>query len=411
MNSLKLTIRLALAGLNHNKTRAFLTMLGIIIGVSSVIAIISLGKGAQSLITNSLESVGTNLVAVLPGASNDSGPPAAAFGIVTKTLTIDDALAIEKLPLVKEISPAVSGADDLTYRGKITDGNFVGVYPAYLTVENQQVERGRFINEADLRGKKKVIVLGNTVKNELFGDASPIGKTVRIGDASFQVIGYLESKGSSFFQNPDTQVYVPLTTAQSQLLDIQHLNVIRATVISEVLVNQAKDQIRDLLMVRHDIRDPDAADFSVRSISQALDVFGGITSGLTFFLASIAAVSLLVGGIGITNVMMMTVTERTKEIGLRKALGARPKQIRNQFVVETLVLTLIGGFIGMILGIGFSYFVAVLLHIFGYTWDFVISVQSIILSIGISVFIGLVFGLYPARKASNLNPIEALRYE
>ncbi len=411
MQNPKLIIKMALDSIFHNKLRAFLTILGIVIGVSSVISIMSIGAGAQSLITSSIQNIGTNLVAILPGKSDDSGPPASALGIVITTLKADDARAIEQLPNVDAVTAYSRGNGDLVYQNRSIAGNFTGVSSSFVEVEDHDLEIGRFFNQREQRGATRVAVLGADIRDELFPFANPLGANVKINNVSFRVIGVLERKGSFLVNNPDNQIYIPLEAAQNILLGYDHLGFIRLKVDNEENVDSVKDNIRKLLRFRHSITDPANDDFSVRSLSQALDVFTGITSGLKFFLAAIAAISLIVGGIGITNIMLMTIKERTREIGLRKAIGAKPENIKNQFLIEALVLTVIGGVGGIVVGISLSFVLAIVVQQLGYEWQFVVPPTGIIASVAVSIIIGLTFGVYPAKKAAKLNPIESLRYE
>lgn len=411
MNSSSLVLRLAFAGIFENKVRAFLTMLGIVIGVAAVIAIMAIGAGAQSLITGSIQKMGTNLVGVLPGASDDSGPPAAAMGIVITTLTYDDAKAIEKLPHVVGISAYANGAAEIVAGRETVNGNFSGVTAAYPLVENHAVEFGRFYTESEERTAKKVAVIGAELREDLFPHTEPIGKKIKIKDAKFTVIGVLEKKGASLASNPDNQVFVPLATAQKILLGQQHLGLIRIKVDQEKYVPVVMESVTQTLRYRHRIDNPEDDDFSVRSLSQALETLTAVTDGLKFFLASIAAISLIVGGIGITNIMLMTVKERTREIGLKKAIGAKPSQIRNQFLLEALIVTGIGGTMGILLGALLSLMIALVAWRLEYTWTLSVSLFSVGLSFFVALFVGVVFGMYPARKAARLNPIDALRYE
>jgi len=406
-----LVVKLAINGLMTNKFRSFLTMLGIIIGVSSVISIISIGEGAKGLITNTIKQMGTDVIAVLPGASDDKGPPASVYGIVITTLNIEDAKAIERIPHVTDVAGYTRGSTEISYKTRSLNGTMTGVSYNFLQVENRSVYQGRFFTQNEESGNEKVAVIGAELKKELFPLTDPINEKIKIKDELFKVIGVLESKGSSLAQNYDNQVFIPLELSQKIILGTSHLSMIRIRLDDEKNVDITLEQIKKILRNRHNIKVPGNEDFSVRSLSKALDTFNQISLAIKFFLACIAAISLLVGGIGITNIMLMTVKERTREIGLRKAIGAKPLHIRNQFLLESTVLTILGGLIGTILGIIFSYFVSVIVGFFGYDWSFHVPVYSIFLSILVSMFIGLSFGSLPAIKASRLNPIDALRYE
>lgn len=411
MKSYLLVLRLALSGILENKTRTLLTMLGIIIGIASVITIMSVGAGAESLITSSVKKIGTNLVGVLPGASNDNGPPAAAMGISITTLTKDDAEALAKLPHIEGISAYSNGTGEIVAGKETIDGTFNGITADYPIVENHAVERGRFFTTAEERASKKVAVLGSELRDDLFPHTDALGKNITIRGIPFRVIGVLEKKGASLVNNPDTQLFIPLSTAQKILLGVRHLGLMRIKIDDEKNVESAMENIRRILRQRHDITNPDDDDFSVRSLSQAVETLSGITSALRFFLASIAAISLIVGGIGITNIMLMSVTERTREIGLKKAIGARPEQIQGQFLLEAVLLTGTGGVLGMIFGTLFSLLIATIAWHLEYDWTFSVSPASLGISFFVALFVGIVFGLSPAERASKLKPIEALRYE
>lgn len=386
-------------------------MLGIIIGIASVVAIMAIGKGAESLITGSIKKVGTNLVGVLPGASNDNGPPASAMGISIKTLTYDDALAIAKLPEVEGISAYARGNSEIVAGKESYTATFSGITADYPIVENHAVETGRFFTEAEERAGKRVAVLGSDIKEELFPFTDPLGESIRIHGIPFTVIGIMEKKGSSLVINPDNQVFLPLSITQKILLHQNYLGLIRVKIISEEAVPSALLRIEQILRTRHDITSPNDDDFSVRSLSQALEMLSTILLGLRLFLASIAGISLIVGGIGIMNVMFMTVSQRTREIGIKKAIGATPQQIEFEFLLEAIVLTGIGGVIGTIIGILLSWGIAIGAQHSGYDWEFFISGTAIVLALVTAMGVGIIFGLYPARKAAKLRPIDALRYE
>jgi putative ABC transport system permease protein len=411
MNNFWFTLKIALSSLNGNRLRSFLTMLGIIIGIASVIAIVSLGAGAQSLISNALKNLGTSTLIVLPGNANDSGPPASALGIIVVTLTDDDAEALTTLPGVVSVTGNKDGSAEMVYLKRFTNGNYSGVNYTYPSLESHNASSGRFFTEQEDSSGKQVVVLGQNVKDKLFPLSDPLGEKMKIQGQAFTVIGVLESKGSTFFDNPDNRVYVPLKVAQNLLSGEDHLSSIRVLVEDESLVPIVKVSVQQLLRYRHEIEGAENDDFSVRSVQQALDIFNGITNALKFFLASIAAVSLIIGGISITNIMLMTVKERTREIGLRKALGAKPAQIQSQFLLESVVLTVVGGFIGVLVGALLSLFVAVVMQSLDYDWSFELSLSAISIAFFTSAFIGITFGYFPAKRAASLDPIKALRYE
>lgn len=399
-------------GLLSRKGRSFLTILGIVIGVAGVITIVALGAGAQSLVLSQLNSLGTNLVGILPGKSNDNGPPAAVFGIQITTLTVDDARAIQtEVPHIAAVAAFVRGSGTIVWNNKNVDTFFTATQASVTNVQTTPIAGGRFFDAREEKGGINVMVLGWDVKQELFGDTDPIGKVVKIKNVPFEVIGYTKKQGTVAFQNQDDQVFIPLIIGQKQLLGINYLQFIRARVDETANVKPAIAAITDLLKERHRIESNDDVDFSVRDLADAIKLLSGITDALRLFLAAMAAISLLVGGIGIMNIMLVTVAERTREIGLRKAVGATHNNIRNQFLLESGIVTLIGGIIGIVIGSMLAYLIALGARYAGYTWEFIISPTSILLAVGVSVAVGVIFGYYPARKAARLNPIEALRYE
>jgi len=398
----------ALNTLRVNKLRTFLAVLGIVIGIGSVIALISLGQGSQASITNQIESLGANLLTISPGSLR-SGFVQGGGGSAT-TLTLADAEAIATSPTVTDVSnvsPEYSGRAQVTAGSNNANTQTIGATAVYSTVHKIEVASGRFITDYDNAGLSKVAVIGPTVVTNLFGEgADPIGQSIRIKGQAFKVVGVTVSKGGSGLGNQDDIIYVPLMVAQKILFGATSLTSISVEAKSSEVMTTAEDQVGYLLLDRHKIADPANADFSIFSQSDILNTASSVTGIFTALLSGIAAISLVVGGIGIMNIMLVTVTERTREIGLRKALGAKKKDIITQFLIESIILTFAGGIIGMIVGVLISLALSKIIGI-----PFAISAGSVTLAIGVSTSIGILFGWYPARKAANLQPIEALRYE
>ncbi len=394
--------------LSANKVRSGLTMLGIVIGISSVIAMVALGQGAQSSIQSSIQSIGSNLIIVTPGTQRGPGFTVSAGRGSAQTLTLEDANAIQsEVSLVKAVSPEVARRYQITSRGQNTNTQVVGVTSAYPTVRNLEVSDGSFITDQNLRGASKVAVLGPTTRDDLFGQgANPIGQTIRINRSDFKVIGVTKAKGGSGFSNQDDTIFVPLSTAQRFLSGDQYVTSISVAAQDSESTSAVQQQITELLLNRHHIANPQLADFSTLNQADIVATASSVTQTFTILLAAVAGISLIVGGIGIMNMMLTTVTERTKEIGLRKAIGAKKRDISLQFLAEAVTLTFIGGLVGIILGWGISFGV----RYFGILQTQV-TVSSILLAFGVSAAIGIIFGYYPAHRAAGLNPIETLRYE
>lgn len=408
-------MKLAWSGLLTNKGRSFLTMLGIIIGIASVIIIVSAGAGAQSLIYNQIRSLGSNLIGVLPGQGGEKGPPASVYGVVITTLKYEDALALMQgpnaIPHLSKVAPIAMGQATVSFGSEQVSAPFTGTTTAYPQVIERKLLGGRFFNEREEKSLSKVVVLGYNVKQDLFGDQDPVGETVKIDNEKFKVIGYFAYKGTVAFQNLDAYVYVPISTAQKIMLGINYVHRISAKVDDDQYVPMVIQEIKRTLRLRHKIKDPADDDFTVASSDQALAAIGGVTDAIKFVLAAVAAISLLVGGVGIMNTMYVVVKERTREIGLRKAIGANPSKIRNQFLIEAIFITTCGGVVGIIVGMAITALIAVILRGLGYYWELSFSLEAMVSGFLVSFIIGLVFGYYPAKKASNLPAIEALRYE
>lgn len=402
-NAMELTdyLKQAFQAIFSNKLRSFLSMLGITIGVGAVIAMSALGAGAKQSMAQQFSSLGTNVLVVAPGSSRVGGIALEA-GSVTR-FTLQDAEALAKLPSVAASSASVRGSAQLLYGGKNWASRLQGVSEAYPGIRAAQPTRGRFFNAAEVRARKKVAVIGLTVARELFGAQDPLGETIKINRQSFTVIGLLPEKGATGFQDQDDVVMVPVTTAMFRMLGKNYVDSIDIQVGDPTKMSSTQEELKRLIMSRHKLRTDTS--FQVRNMADIRSVMEGMTNTLSMLFGSIAAISLLVGGIGIMNIMLVSVTERTKEIGLRKAIGARRRDILTQFLIEAVVMTFSGGFIGLLLGAG----VAGALSLFA-GWTTIVSLSSVLTAIVFSVGVGLVFGISPARRAANLNPIEALRY-
>lgn len=394
-----------------------MTILGIIIGVGSVIVIMAIGGSAQALILSQISGIGSNLVGVLPGASDEEGPPAQALGIIITTLTYDDFLALidkKNVPGVDVGSAYAQGTRTVSYQDNDYAKTIMGVTHDYINVENVEIEEGRFFYAEDDASLSRIAVIGADVEDELFGTESALGKKIEIKNENFTVVGVLKRKGSSGFgvASPDDSVIVPLKTAQKVVLGINHLSFLRLKIGSIEDIPKAKEDVAVTLRDRHDIDDPKDDDFSVRDIASALETITNVTNVLKYFLLAVGSISLLVGGVGIMNIMLISVNQRIREVGLRKAVGAKNAAIMMQFLIESVTITLIGGIVGIISGVLIAFIISlVVVNGFGYDWEFIVSWQSIALASAVSILIGLVFGLYPARKASRISPMEALRYE
>ncbi|MFA5954049.1 MAG: ABC transporter permease [Patescibacteria group bacterium] len=402
------TLEETYAAITVNKVRSSLTILGIVIGIGSVIAMVAIGQGAQGSIQSSIQSIGSNLILVTPGASRGVGTQVSSGRGNAETLTQADADAIaSEITLAKAVAPENTKRFQVTAKGTNTNTSVIGTVPAYQSVRNVATASGSFISEQQVRSASKVAVLGPTAASDLFGEgSSPLGEHIRINKIDFIISGVTQAKGGTGFNNPDDAIYVPLTTAQRYLANNLYVTTISVEATDPESMTALQQEVTQLLLARHHITDPTLADFQALNQSDIVATASSVTSIFTILLSSIAGISLLVGGIGIMNMMLTTVTERTREIGLRKAIGAYRTDINTQFLVEAIMLTLIGG----VLGIGLGWLLASgVTKFMGIATS--ISLSSVVLAVGVSAGIGIVFGYYPARRASKLSPIEALRYE
>jgi putative ABC transport system permease protein len=392
--------------LSGNKARSGLTILGIVIGIASVITMISIGQGAKNTIESNIESIGSNLIVITPGFQR--GTAVSQGRGSAQTLTLEDANAIKsQVPNVKAVAPDVSRRYQITAKGNNTNTQVIGTNGDYLIARNVKMDIGSFFSDQQIRSSAKVAVLGPTARDDLFGaDANPVGQAIRIRNVDFQVVGVAQAKGGSGFSNPDDAVYVPLTSAQHFLSGDNFLTDINVAAQDQNYMTAVQEQINNILLERHKISDPLLADFNLINQNEIIAAASSVTNTFTILLSSIAGISLLVGGIGIMNMMLTTVTERTREIGLRKAVGIRKIYVNLQFLAEAVTLTFFGGVAGVLLGWLASLAVT---HFVNLTTQ--ISLSAILLAFGVSAGVGIIFGFYPARRAAALNPIVALRYE
>ena len=406
--TIKNLYRETVAALLSNKSRSGLTVLGIVIGIMSVIVMLAVGNGTSSSIQSSIQGLGSNLLTISAGATRGPGTQVTGSAGSAQSLTVADATAIQDhVSGVANVSPEVNSNQQIVAANANANSSIYGVQSVYATVHNVEMQEGSFISDKNNQSLSRVVVLGPTLSQNLFGvGAEAIGQTVRFNNLEFTVIGITKAKGGSGFSNPDSAAYVPLSTAQQMITGNQYVSSIAVEATDASTMQSVQDGITSLLLKRHNITDSTKADFNVQNQASLSSTLSNITTILTYLLAAIASISLIVGGIGIMNMMLTTVTERTKEIGLRKAIGAKKRDISMQFLSEAVALTMVGGIVGVILG----YLISSLITLTGLLTA-TVTTSSVLLAVGVSAGIGIVFGYFPARRAASLNPIEALRYE
>ncbi len=413
---IKSNFQIAIKNLKINKSRTLLTVLGIVIGIGAVITVLSAGQGIKGLVQGELAAFGDNWVQIeikVPSSSKSETEQATslAAGVVINTLTIDDMEEIKKIP---NITNAYAGSisQQIVKKGaERSQSMLYGVSASYIDVDKSEMMEGRFFSEEEDRGAARVVILGAKAKTKFFGEDEVLGKTIKIGKDNYRVIGIMEPRGAVMIFDFDDILYIPIRTMQKKMLGVDYVSTIITEVDDVNKIDETAEEIKFIMREQHDTPTPEKEDFRVTTMAEAQEMIDIILNGVTLLLIAIAAISLVVGGVGIMNVMYVAVVERTFEIGLRKAIGAKNADVMSQFLFEAIIITLMGGIFGFAIGAGLSFLVSIGAQQAGYSWDFSLSITSIILAIGFSVIIGLIFGLYPAKKAAKLDPIKALRYK
>jgi putative ABC transport system permease protein len=397
------TVKIALRSLVANKLRSLLSMLGIIIGVSAVIAMLALGAGAQKKILDQVTAMGADLLILSPGQGQRGGVRTGAV----QTLKLEDAEALlDKVPEVRKVSPVTQGTGQFKYYNKNTQSTIMGAAVTYFSIRNFEIEKGRSFTEREVEQQARVAVLGPTIVEELFGDADPLNEKVKINGINFKVVGVLKPKGSQGWFNPDDQAIIPYTTAMKRLLGVDFLREVDLQIEHEADQESVQAKVESVLRKQHGVQPGQPDDFHVRNMAEMVETAASVTQTFTILLAAVAAISLVVGGIGIMNIMLVTVTERTREIGIRKAIGAKDRDVLVQFLLEAMLMSSLGGLVGVVLGVGGAQAITVLSN-----FDAIVQPASVIIAFSFAAGIGIFFGFYPARRAAQLDPIEALSYE
>jgi len=409
-------IKIAYLALSKHKVRTALTVLGMVIGIGAVIMVMAAGEGIKNYVTDQISSFGTNIIEVevkTPnvGKTSVQNATSMAQGLTITTLTMDDAEALSKLSYVDKVNVGLIGQEVFNYEGNTKTALVFGTDENFLDVYNMSIAKGYFIDESQVDGQARVVVLGIKMKEKLFGESDAVGKNVKIRNKNYRVIGVLEEKGIYFGMDMDSITIIPVTTIQKQLMGVDHISYVMSWLKDDSYIERGIAEFTDILRSRHNIeeRNPDKYDFSVTSMQEAMGMMDSILGGISLLLIAIASISLIVGGVGIMNIMYVSVSERTYEIGLRKAVGATGKNIMNQFLIESGLITFGGAIVGVALGALLAWLTAIIAQSQGIAWRFSLPPESILISVGVAVAIGLIFGLYPAKQASKLDPIEALR--
>lgn len=414
---LKLVTHIAIQGLKTNKGRTLLTTLGITIGIATIVIVLTAGRGLEKFIFEQIETFGADTIEVeikIPSVSDTEMAASFIGGAEVTTLTVDDFEALKDLPNVNDYYAAILGQYKSVYKNKSNRSMVYAITPSVATIDKElQLAEGRFFNDREDKAQAHVVVLGASVKEDLFGDEDPIGKSIKMNQINFRVIGVAEPRGSYAFFDYDKMIYMPLNTAQKQLLGINHVMFGFLTMDDTTRADETVSDVSVLMRRRHGLppNDPDKDDFRVTSMQEAMEIVGVVTFGMTLLVLAIAGISLVVGGVGIMNIMYLSVVERTREIGLRKAIGATNGLIQFQFLLEAIIITALGGILGIALGWIIIIIIDIISRIQGYNFDMSISLDAILVGFGAAITFGVLFGLYPARKASELSPVEALRYE